>query len=367
MDNVPEPAKDLMVASRTNEVGASITQLAGSTLKFEDHAYLPLSYMICEIEYGYTLPLGSSGFRGDFDESVFTRKLSRAGTEKVRVCVFHLTSSIARGKISLAHEALATMVTDCLFYQTDILAGDANMALYRYGGTNQKSMDIQGGMYQSIIAYFLEAYKKQSLPFCCPKVRHVSANSLYVLKQYEDALGQPFRDCPPIDWNVFPGLDPLVCSIFEWGHSLADDEWSEIVGEPAEYRLGVSEWVLNSDQSNYLLGDRDNDSHTPLLVDILPQHMTLARRKERDRKPQSVIDAAQRRKDRQRENKRMGWPSQTGGSRRPAEPEAPPSGRGSTRPTEPDHPPPRKGKDKGSQKGHYAGYDKGKTKGKGKK
>ena len=165
------------------------------------------------------------------------------------------------------------MVTDCLFYQTDILAGDANMALYRYGGSNQKSMDIQGGMYQSIIAYFLEAYKKQSLPFCCPKVRHVSANSLYVLEQHEDALGQPFRDCPPIDWNVFPGLDPLVCSIFEWGHSLTDDEWSEIVGEPAEYRLGVSEWVLNSDQSNYLLGDRDNDSHTPLLVDILPQHV----------------------------------------------------------------------------------------------
>ena len=88
---------------------------------------------------------------------------------------------------------------------------------------------------------------------------------------------------------------------------------------------------------------------------------------ELDRKRQSVIDAAQRRKDRQKENKRMGRASQASGSRRPAEPDVPPSGRGSTRPTEPDHPPPRKGKDKGSQKGHYTGYDKGKTKGKGKK
>ena len=88
------PAKDLMVASRTNEIGSSITQLAGSKLKYEDHAHLSLSYMICEIEYGYTLPLGSSGFRGDFDEAVFARKLTRAGSEKVRVCVFHITSSI---------------------------------------------------------------------------------------------------------------------------------------------------------------------------------------------------------------------------------------------------------------------------------
>ena len=84
-----------------------------------------------------------------------------------------------------AHEAIATTVSDCLFYQVDMLAGDVNMTLYRATGRKQVSMDIRGGMYQPILDYFAEAWSESppSVHLCCPKVQHVSANSLYILKQ----------------------------------------------------------------------------------------------------------------------------------------------------------------------------------------
>ena len=49
-------AGDIIIGSRTNLVGSSLTRLAGSTLVGEAHAHLPLTYMIVEIIYGKTLP-----------------------------------------------------------------------------------------------------------------------------------------------------------------------------------------------------------------------------------------------------------------------------------------------------------------------
>ena len=53
--------------------------------------------------------------------------------------MFHLNSNIAATKVALAHEALGTMICDCLYYQVDFIGGDANMALYRAGGRKQES------------------------------------------------------------------------------------------------------------------------------------------------------------------------------------------------------------------------------------
>ena len=105
--------------------------------------------------------------------------------------MFHLNSGVAGDKIALAHEALGAMYADCLHYQVDLVGGAANMALYRATGRKQGSMDIRGGMYQSLWDNFLEARMRapQTPYLCFPKVHHVSANSLCLLKQYEDALG----------------------------------------------------------------------------------------------------------------------------------------------------------------------------------
>ena len=166
---------DILIGSRTNLVGSSLTRLAGSTLVGEAHAHLPLTYMIVEIIYGKTLPIGGQGNRGQFPDSSYTRVLERAGTDRVRVCAFHLNNVVASKKISIAHECLATMFTDCIHYQVDLIGGDANMALYRAMGSKQESMDIRGGMYQSLLDYLLEAYSES--PSCphlrCPRAQHV--------------------------------------------------------------------------------------------------------------------------------------------------------------------------------------------------
>ena len=182
---------DILIGSRTNLVGSSLTRLAGSTLVGEAHAHLPLTYMIVEIIYGKTLPLGGQGNRGEFPDSSYTRALERAGTDRVRVCAFHLNNVVASKRVSVAHECLATMFADCIHYQVDLIGGDANMALYRAMGSKQESMDIRGGMYQSLLDYLLEAYSESpACPhLCCPKAQHVTANSLCLLKQYEDQLG----------------------------------------------------------------------------------------------------------------------------------------------------------------------------------
>ena len=70
-------------------------------------------------------------------------------------------------------------------------------------------------MYQAVLDYFLEAWANspRRMPF-----------SLCLLKQYEDTLGQPYRDCPLVDWSTLPGLDPMVATVLQWGHSLTDDQ-----------------------------------------------------------------------------------------------------------------------------------------------
>ena len=281
-------SKDILIGSRTNNVGSSIRQLAGSTLVGVAHSHLPLTYAIVEIVYGKTLPAGQQGYQNEFADSCYTATLTRAGSDRIRVCMFHMSNTVAASKVALAHEALATMICDCMYYQVDLIGGDANMALYRAGGRKQESMDIKGGMYMNILDYFIEAWNNspESMPFCAPRVQHVTANSLGLLKQYEDQLGHDkYRNCVAPDWNTFPGLDPLVATVMEWGHSMDDDQWGNYPSARFEYKVHVSEWLLNATNAAYLLGDRDTDSHTPLQIDVHANQYDRARTKTLNRNP----------------------------------------------------------------------------------
>ena len=382
------PYGDLLVGFRSNGVRQNARGLAGSTYFGVAHEFMPLSYMIVDMCYGMTLPPGVTGDRRDFADDAFTHQLTRAGSDRLRVCVFHLNNKVASSQVALAHECLASMFLDCLHFGVDLIGGDPNMALYRASGSRQQSMDIKGGMYQSLLDYMLEAWlaSPKCLKMCCPRVQHVSANSILTLKQYEDMLGNaPYHQCAQLDWNTFPGLDPIVCSVFEWGHSMSTDEWSLFLETEAEFTVKVSEWLLNSTRSSYLLTDRDNDSHTPLLLEVRATVLSNQQRKALDRNPNTLQEAGARRKERQRANRQKGreqqqptsttTPSSTGAassSQRPPEPAHAPKGaaKGSARPTEPSQPP--KGKSKGSGKsdsfpqgkGSTAkGGDKGKSKG----
>ena len=297
------PNGELLVGCRTNGKGSQMRRVAGSTLVGVAHNHLPLTYMIVDIDYGKTLPHGSQGSQTSRDQvptSALTAPLTRAGMDSIGVCVFHLNSKIASGQVSLPHECLASMFIDCLHYQVDFIGGDPNKGLYRYSGTRQESMDINGGMYQSVLTYFLDAWAQspRCMPFCIPKAQHVSANSLLLLKQYEDALGQPYRDCPKLGWSTFPGLDPMVAAVLEWGHSLTDDQWAILPADQKEFKLSVSEWLLNSTSANYLLNDRDYDAHTPLLVTVHATHYSPGRARAMNRNPDTLQEKAERRKQR---------------------------------------------------------------------
>ncbi|OLQ08703.1 hypothetical protein AK812_SmicGene7804 [Symbiodinium microadriaticum] len=374
------PNGELLVGCRTNNKDSSMAMLAGSTLVGVAHDHLPLTYMIVDIKQGKTLPFGSQGsgtMRNQVPKSSLTAPLTRAGMNSMRVCVFHLSSQVASGQVSLPHEALASMFIDCLFYQVDFIGGDPNMALYRYGGTKQGSMDIQGGMYQSVITYLLDGWRESPrvMPFCIPRAQHCSANSLLLLKQYEDALGgQPYKHCPKTDWNTFPGLDPMVATVLEWGHSLTDDEWAEFPEDTKEFKLSVSEWLLNSTSANYLLKDTDHDSHTPLLLTVNSTNFSAGRARQMNRNPDTLQEKAERRKQRQKENKARG----SAGAASSTDPSSPPreagsgassggaTASGSQRPAEPADPPSGKSSGKGSKgsKGEKGGKSsKGKEKG----
>ena len=92
-------------------------RLAGSTLVGVAHEALPCSYMIVEIIYGKTLKVGLQGNRDDFPKASLQTTLTRAGSDRIRVCMFHLNSGVAGDKVALAHEALGAMYADCLHYQ----------------------------------------------------------------------------------------------------------------------------------------------------------------------------------------------------------------------------------------------------------
>ena len=238
-----------------------------------------------------------------------------------------------------------------------------------------------------ILDYFIEAWSSapECMPFCAPRAQHVTANSLGLLKQYEDQLGHAkYRDCVAPDWSTFPGLDPLVATVLGWGHSMDNDQWAEFPSARFEFKVHVSEWLLNSTKASYLLGDRDTESHTPLMIDVHANQYDRARARTLNRNPETIKEAADRRKQRQKMNKARGSgdapkgtsspqgeevPGATSpGSQRPPEPAAPP--RGSQRPPEPAQPPQsgKGGKAKGSEKGGKSskGKSKGKDKGKGK-
>ena len=142
-------AKDLAVVVRCNFIGAYLNQIAGSNYRMQAHKFLPMSCMICEVCFGKCPnqqeildQQGSRNFR-NYDHKNMSEDLSRAGMNVIRVCVFHMDSYVASRQPALMHEADGVMLADCFAYQTDTVAGDANMSGYRFSGSRQGSSSFK--------------------------------------------------------------------------------------------------------------------------------------------------------------------------------------------------------------------------------
>ena len=66
-------------------------------------------------------------------------KIIRSGMHVVRICSFHFNNQAATVSPALCGQLLSSMVADCFHYQVDIVGGDGNASIYRFGGSNQKS------------------------------------------------------------------------------------------------------------------------------------------------------------------------------------------------------------------------------------
>ena len=84
--------------------------------------------------------------------------------------------------------------------------------------------------------------------------------------------------------KIAPSLTgvPFLVSI-RWWHLFSNGAIAWTTNIPSgqhEFRVNVSEWVLNSTSASYLLNDRDYDSHTPLLIEVHANLFSRSRTKE---------------------------------------------------------------------------------------
>ena len=147
--------------------------------------------MIVKIIYGKTIPAGSQGNRGDFLTHPCSY-LEREGSDRIRVCMFHLNNTIAEARVALAHEShecLGAMFADCLRCQVDLVGGDPN---YRATQRKQESVDIRGGsMCQSLLDCYLEAWTESpACPYLCyPPTVCVCSSNMRTYWEADRAIG----------------------------------------------------------------------------------------------------------------------------------------------------------------------------------
>ena len=264
-------AKDLAVMVRCNFIGAYINQIAGSNYRSEAHKYLPMNYIICEVCFGKCPSQGEiedqqgSRNRRDDDHTNMSEDLTRPGMNVIRVCVFHMKSHVA------SRQAYGIMLADCFALQTDIVAGDANMSGYRYGGNRQGSASIKHSCWQDMVRYFVKAYNngQNQDPYCGLTPRFVSSNPLSSLRWWEDTFSFEYDRCRPVNWGTVPTLDCIACCILECADPFRWRSGPRIRQDLSTRSLSASGFCTRQkSKDDYLFSPSDKDSHTPLLVHL---------------------------------------------------------------------------------------------------
>ena len=74
-----------------------------------------------------------------------------------------------------------------------------------------------------------------------------------------------------------------------WGDSMDDEQWSMTPSGRQEFKVSVSEWLLNSTSA----ADLDYDSHTPLLIEVHANQYSGSRMRAMNRNPETVKEAAE--------------------------------------------------------------------------
>ncbi len=93
----------------------------------EQNARADVVYMIVQVTWGTTTSVEDGTETSD-------GPVLRAGTNCVRVCVYHIDNQACNTKAYTIRRQLAGMLYDCWLHQCDFCGGDANGAAYRWQG-----------------------------------------------------------------------------------------------------------------------------------------------------------------------------------------------------------------------------------------
>ena len=87
---------------------------------------------------------------------------------------------------------------------------------------------------------------------------------------------------------------------------MTDDQWADFPANKNEFKIQVSEWLLNSTKNPTSWEIRISIHIRPLLMEVHANQFTGGRIKAMNRNPDTVQEAAARRKERQKMNKQRG-------------------------------------------------------------
>ena len=110
---------DLMCAARLGKDGY-ICQIAGYSTSDDDTKPRFVSWAIFEILWGKTRNRDTGA----------TEDLTRSRMDMTRVCIYHVNQHHIGRAAAMCGEVIATMSWECIRYEVDIIAGDANKAAY---------------------------------------------------------------------------------------------------------------------------------------------------------------------------------------------------------------------------------------------
>jgi len=211
--------------------------------------------------------------------------LSRANMFTYRFCVFHAQNELVTKSPARAAENFFFMWELCLRFQCDLVAGDANMAGYKVGGSKQIIPSHKTACFASTLEYLVGKWNSEKTKTTGNtsqnvEVDFVSSNSvsqLYELVQFynEEDRGRKIHskevEIPYEDW---PCQDCIHAAIFSYGHSISDPEdFAELRRrDEDEFAITVSENVSEVMQEALLLSSSDGDFHSPIWLSIdLPE------------------------------------------------------------------------------------------------
>ena len=274
-----------------------------------------VTWAIYEICFGETRP------RQDFKDADFELEdygpkdqrvpLTRANMHTIRVCNYHVDTHRAVDAHSLTGEQTALMLYECFVYEVDIISGDANSLAYRMSGYKRQPMaNYYYSTMQHWIRRFAEARVKADPGIKAPIPRTFYSSSALVLKQcevYFEKIWEDYSTEEKEEYQEGKLGDTCLSTIVEWGHSMSEEEYTNSTVDTKEFICNFSENFALIDTEVMCSRPTDDDSHGPMFISLRPASFSSGDRR-LYRSGETLRDAAVRRKERQKENKRKGRP-----------------------------------------------------------